>query len=73
MADRAAKPWSYWLAPPLLATTIAFLVAWAVAYYRRGGGSALPVDPVATGPPAAGSVTTTARPEEGVQPHPLAA
>ena len=31
----AAQVWTYWFAPPLMATTLLFLLATAVGYYRK--------------------------------------
>ncbi|HEX3621896.1 MAG TPA: hypothetical protein VHT97_06230 [Acidimicrobiales bacterium] len=31
----ASKPWTYWLAPLLLALTALSLIAWALLYYRK--------------------------------------
>lgn len=31
----AAKPWAYWLAPILLASTVLWLIGWAYVYYRK--------------------------------------
>lgn len=31
----AAKPWTYWLAPPLLIGTIVLIVVLHVGYYRK--------------------------------------
>ncbi len=35
MVMLAAQVWTYWFAPPLLATTLALVVATAVGYYRK--------------------------------------
>lgn len=31
----AAKPWTYWIAPPLLVAMLALIVVLAVGYYRK--------------------------------------
>lgn len=30
-----AKPWTYWIAPPLLAASLLLIVALAIGYYRK--------------------------------------
>ena len=35
MVLAATKPWTHWIAPPLLAAEVLYLVALAVRYYRR--------------------------------------
>lgn len=35
MVLAAAKPWTHWLAPPLLVGSVLYLVGVAVAYYRK--------------------------------------
>jgi hypothetical protein len=30
-----AKPWTYWLAPPLLIMTLLYLIALSVGYHRK--------------------------------------
>ena len=35
MVLAATKPWTHWIAPPLLAAEVVYLVALAVRYYRR--------------------------------------
>ncbi len=35
MVLAATKPWTHWIAPPLLAAEVVYLVVLAVRYYRR--------------------------------------
>jgi hypothetical protein len=35
MLVAAAKPWTYWIAPPLLVATVLALLAVATVYYRK--------------------------------------
>ena len=35
MVLAVTKPWTYWIAPPLLAAEVVYLLVLAVRYYRR--------------------------------------
>jgi hypothetical protein len=35
MLFAVTKPWTYWIAPPLLIVTLALVVVLAVGYYRK--------------------------------------
>jgi hypothetical protein len=70
----AAKPWTYWMAPPLLAATVLLVLGMAIRYYRRILAPQYQWELHAQQPPATQTTVGTAhRIGVDAEPHPKAA